>query len=231
MRFLPLYIMCSSLSFALWLSATVHGIPVRISHPDISPHQDPIARRFYRNRDDCYSRLIFTLANNDEWRERLTRDGHFERSWVLGCYLAGIFACIKPSDKVLPEGQVKRGNALFGPGSYDATGVTVELHRIDFYMNAYSLSVVRTVTELPSIQTTYGPRNVTRTTFKEVCLALGVVVASALIIQRVNGSLCLTPGVVGGIIMINVNGVRSTLGVAGDTLGVVTASALYDPSD
>ncbi|KAG1719036.1 hypothetical protein EDB19DRAFT_1788181 [Suillus lakei] len=51
---------------------------------------------------------------NDEWRERVARYGHLERCislvdaalepgpWVLGYYLAGIFARTDPSDKVLP---------------------------------------------------------------------------------------------------------------------------------
>lgn len=68
---------------------------------------------FHEHRDNCYFRLIFSLSNNHEWRQRLTLDGHFERcislvdkaleceSWTLGCYLVGILACIDPSDRVL----------------------------------------------------------------------------------------------------------------------------------
>ncbi|KAG1717655.1 hypothetical protein EDB19DRAFT_1810709 [Suillus lakei] len=75
------------------------------NHPDVS---------FYYIRDCCYARLIFALAMNDEWHERLTRDGHLERCasladkalahwrWEIGCYIAGIFVCINPSDNVLP---------------------------------------------------------------------------------------------------------------------------------
>ncbi|KAG1850987.1 hypothetical protein C8R48DRAFT_836547 [Suillus tomentosus] len=78
---------------------------IQSSGPDASFHED---------RDTCYSRLILALAQNDEWRERLTRDGHFEhcvvlaehsledQTWLPGCYLAGIFAYINSSDKVFP---------------------------------------------------------------------------------------------------------------------------------
>ncbi|KAG2103480.1 uncharacterized protein F5147DRAFT_706256 [Suillus discolor] len=75
---------------------------------------------FNWRRDACYFRLIFALTQSDEWRERLTRDGHFEHCIVLaehsleryssvpGCYLAGIFAYINSSDKVLPLGPTQR---------------------------------------------------------------------------------------------------------------------------
>ncbi|KAG1728024.1 hypothetical protein EDD22DRAFT_961127 [Suillus occidentalis] len=83
----------------------------------VRPNQDQIAQHngmYITFRDTCYSRLIFALAQNDEWRERRARSGHFEHcvslaedalergTWVPGCYLAGIFAYIDPSDKVLP---------------------------------------------------------------------------------------------------------------------------------
>ncbi|KAG1737788.1 hypothetical protein EDB19DRAFT_1716631 [Suillus lakei] len=88
--------------------------------PAVRPNQDQALHdsgpdaSFHGQRDCCYLRLVFALAMNDAWRERLTRDGHLERcislaedalerrSWVLGCYLAGIFACIDPSDQALP---------------------------------------------------------------------------------------------------------------------------------
>ncbi|KAG1728346.1 hypothetical protein EDB19DRAFT_166101 [Suillus lakei] len=69
---------------------------------------------FHYKRDCCYARLIFSLAMNDEWGERLTRDGHFERctslveqalghnDWELRCYLAGIFTCTDLPYNVLP---------------------------------------------------------------------------------------------------------------------------------
>ncbi|KAG2097965.1 uncharacterized protein F5147DRAFT_714541 [Suillus discolor] len=84
---------------------------VQASGPDTS---------FHEGRDACYSRLIFALLQNDEWRKRLTRDGHFEHCVFLakdvfkryarlaGRYFAGIFAYINPSDKVLPLGPAQK---------------------------------------------------------------------------------------------------------------------------
>jgi hypothetical protein len=80
----------------------------------VRPNKDQTVQRSHTDRDTCYSRVIFALAQNDEWHERLARNGHFEhcvslaedalkcQTRVPGCYLAGIFACIDPSDKVLP---------------------------------------------------------------------------------------------------------------------------------
>ncbi|KAG1748222.1 hypothetical protein EDB19DRAFT_1685121, partial [Suillus lakei] len=85
------------------------------------PNHDPVVHgnshpyaTFHFDRDCCYARLIFSLAMNEEWHERLTRDGHLEWCislvdtaqrahwrWDFGCHLAGIFARIGPSDKVL----------------------------------------------------------------------------------------------------------------------------------
>lgn len=75
---------------------------------------------FHYTRDCCYTRLIFALAMNDEWHERLTRDGHLtwctslvnqaleHEPWVLRCYLAGIFAFTDPSDKALSLSPVQK---------------------------------------------------------------------------------------------------------------------------
>ncbi|KAG1740525.1 uncharacterized protein EDB91DRAFT_1132968 [Suillus paluster] len=74
---------------------------------------------FNADRDHCYFRLVFALAKHDEWRQRLTRDGHLERcislfdevleceTWTLACYLIGIFMRIDPSDRVLPFSPTK----------------------------------------------------------------------------------------------------------------------------
>ncbi|KAG1792017.1 uncharacterized protein HD556DRAFT_1382283 [Suillus plorans] len=88
---------------------------VQYGGPDASFHED---------RDTCYSRLIIALAQNDEWRERLARDGHFEHcvflaealechTWLPGCYLAGIFAYINPSNNVLPRSPAQKRRQAF----------------------------------------------------------------------------------------------------------------------
>ncbi|KAG1805472.1 uncharacterized protein BJ212DRAFT_868580 [Suillus subaureus] len=66
--------------------------------PDASLHLD---------RDSCYLRLIYTLTKNDEWCQRLTRDGHPDRcifiADVVNCssefnlHLSVIFGRIKSS--------------------------------------------------------------------------------------------------------------------------------------
>ncbi|KAG2128254.1 hypothetical protein DEU56DRAFT_819402 [Suillus clintonianus] len=71
---------------------------------------------FHEDRDRCYFRLIFALVKEDEWRQRLTRDGHLERctslfgeglacgSRTLECYLAGILTYIDFPGNVPPFG-------------------------------------------------------------------------------------------------------------------------------
>ncbi|KAG2128253.1 hypothetical protein DEU56DRAFT_819394 [Suillus clintonianus] len=84
-------------------------------HPnhDQTVHNSLSDASFHYSRDCCYTHLIFVLATNDEWHERLARDGHLERctslvekalelkNWIHEFYLAGIFARVDPSDKVL----------------------------------------------------------------------------------------------------------------------------------
>jgi hypothetical protein len=71
---------------------------------------------FHYDQEHHYLRIIFALAMNNEWHERLTRDGHLARCtslveqafdseasfWNRRCYLAGIFAFTDPSDEILP---------------------------------------------------------------------------------------------------------------------------------
>ncbi|KAG1886745.1 hypothetical protein F4604DRAFT_1285155 [Suillus subluteus] len=76
-------------------------------------HDGPDAS-FHHDRDRRYASIIFALTMNDEWRDRLTRDGHLQRCthlveansryepWILGCYLAGIFTWTDPS-KMVPS--------------------------------------------------------------------------------------------------------------------------------
>jgi hypothetical protein len=64
---------------------------------------------FHYDRDRCYFRLIFALAKDEEWSNRLIRDGHVERCISLvdevlnnprashNFYVAGIFLRIDPS--------------------------------------------------------------------------------------------------------------------------------------
>ncbi|KAG2103476.1 uncharacterized protein F5147DRAFT_706229 [Suillus discolor] len=87
----------------------------------------PCSTSFQWRGGACYFRLIFALAQSDEWRERLTRDGHFEhcivlakhltQTWLAGCYLAGVFAYINSSDKLLPlDPTQKRWQAFIRKG-------------------------------------------------------------------------------------------------------------------
>lgn len=69
---------------------------------------------FHYHQEHHYLRLIFALAMNNEWHERLARDGHLARCtslieqafeadlWDCRCYLAGIFTFTDPSDEILP---------------------------------------------------------------------------------------------------------------------------------
>ena len=69
---------------------------------------------FHEERDLHYCRLVFALARNEEWCQRMTSHGHVKRcislvdsmlqNWVpvLLIYLAGILLRIDPSGTVLP---------------------------------------------------------------------------------------------------------------------------------
>ncbi|KAG2357894.1 hypothetical protein BDR07DRAFT_317545 [Suillus spraguei] len=69
---------------------------------------------FHLDRDSCYIRIICALSKNDEWCQRLTRDGHLD--WCISlvdeyqncqhldaaAYLLVVFGRIKSSGKDLP---------------------------------------------------------------------------------------------------------------------------------
>ncbi|KAG2076157.1 hypothetical protein BDR04DRAFT_1228089 [Suillus decipiens] len=69
---------------------------------------------FHLDRDSCYIRIICALTKNDEWCQRLTRDGHLDRCISLvgeyhhchhldaASYLLVIFGRIKSAGKDLP---------------------------------------------------------------------------------------------------------------------------------
>jgi hypothetical protein len=81
------------------------GQPTYDTGPDAS---------FHPRRDSCYIRIIYALTKNDEWLQRLIRDGHRDwcislvdgdchiRYWEVGFYLLVIFGRIKFSGKDLP---------------------------------------------------------------------------------------------------------------------------------
>ncbi|KAG2109033.1 uncharacterized protein F5147DRAFT_836864 [Suillus discolor] len=85
-------------------------------HPndDEAIHDTEPDASFHEDRDYCYIRLIYTLTQNDEWMQRLTRDGHLDRCISLvdgvsqkghsdvGFYLLVIFGRIRSSGKDLP---------------------------------------------------------------------------------------------------------------------------------
>jgi hypothetical protein len=63
-------------------------------------------------RDSCYIRIVYALTKNDEWLQRMTRDGHLDRcislvngdcriNWEVGFYLLVVFGRIKSSGKDL----------------------------------------------------------------------------------------------------------------------------------
>jgi hypothetical protein len=68
---------------------------------------------FHLRRDLCYIRIIYALTKNDEWFQRLARDGHDRRCislidgdyihyWEVGFYLLVVFGRIKSSGQDLP---------------------------------------------------------------------------------------------------------------------------------
>ncbi|OJA11725.1 hypothetical protein AZE42_11467 [Rhizopogon vesiculosus] len=83
---------------------------VRPNH-DQTMQENGSATSFVESRDCCYLRLIFALTKNDEWCQRLTRDGHVE--WCISLHdkvlasslfidsvcLAGILLRTDPSSK------------------------------------------------------------------------------------------------------------------------------------
>ncbi|KAG2076155.1 hypothetical protein BDR04DRAFT_749132 [Suillus decipiens] len=83
---------------------TDHDKATYDSGPDASFHND---------RDYCYVRLIYALTKNDEWCQRLARDGHLEqcislvhnadqsKSLFLRSHLPAIFGRIDPEGKNL----------------------------------------------------------------------------------------------------------------------------------
>ena len=82
--------------------------PIQTSH-DGKPEAP-----FHMNRDHCYIRLVFALARNEEWHQRLSDHGHVDRCialadfilerplWDLSFYLAGTLLRIDPSGIGLP---------------------------------------------------------------------------------------------------------------------------------
>ncbi|KIK48533.1 hypothetical protein CY34DRAFT_103945 [Suillus luteus UH-Slu-Lm8-n1] len=90
-----------------WLIDYLDGNTAHDTGPDAS---------FHFSRDSCYIRLICALTKNDEWIQRLSRDGHLERCYSLvdgvcrkpyskiGFYLLVMFGRIKSSGTDLPFG-------------------------------------------------------------------------------------------------------------------------------
>ncbi|KAG1805470.1 uncharacterized protein BJ212DRAFT_868562 [Suillus subaureus] len=88
---------------------------VRPKNSQITHDTGPDAS-FHIDRDSCYIRIICALMKNNEWYQRLTRDGHLDRCISLldglyqychlnaGFYLLVIFGRIKSSGKDLPFG-------------------------------------------------------------------------------------------------------------------------------
>ncbi|KAG1778902.1 hypothetical protein EV702DRAFT_1093010 [Suillus placidus] len=89
---------------------------VTAAHPSYNQtvHDSGPNTYFHNNRDERYVSLVFALTTNEEWCQRLARDGHLKRcislvdevckreSWFLGSYLPVIFGRIDPSGKDLP---------------------------------------------------------------------------------------------------------------------------------
>lgn len=89
----------------------------------------------------------------------ITRSGHFEhcvslaedalerRTWVPGCYLAGIFACIDPSDKILPLSPTQGRWRAFIKGKWKSARHN---KYIGDYISALPALVAATKQDLPS---------------------------------------------------------------------------------
>jgi hypothetical protein len=65
----------------------------------VRPNRDRVIRD-HEDQEICYLRLIFSLAQNDKWHQRLARDGYIEQCisqggeplrWSPAFYLVEIF--------------------------------------------------------------------------------------------------------------------------------------------
>ncbi|KAG1725530.1 hypothetical protein EDB19DRAFT_264362 [Suillus lakei] len=106
---------------------------------------------FRKNRDEHYISLVFALTTNDEWCQRLIRDGHGKRcisliddvcrrvSWCLGSYLVVIFGRIDPSGRPIVARDTWRLLIVHTWDGYLRHGV-----EHDDYVNAISALVTAT---------------------------------------------------------------------------------------
>ncbi|KAG1737765.1 hypothetical protein EDB19DRAFT_1909538 [Suillus lakei] len=109
-----------------------------VVHPsdDQTIHDTGPDTSFHNVRDSFYIRLIFALAKNDEWYQRLTRHDHLDRCislvdrvcqmqmWATGFYLIVIVGRIKSSGKDLPFSPAQEKWRLLVINSWDIVPYT-----------------------------------------------------------------------------------------------------------
>jgi len=124
----------------------------------VGPNDDRTTADYFKASNDCYSRLIFVLTKNENWRQRLTQNGHVHQCIRLyptfsdaDVCIAGIWLHIDPSgnDPALSSIHERLGELMIG--AWRQLGLIILSDDVDFhdYLEILPVLVITTKQRLP----------------------------------------------------------------------------------